>query len=210
MNKAILGKKLGMTQIFTDAGLVVPVTVVLAGPVVVTQIKTEDVDGYNAIVVGFEDKKERLVNKPILGLFKKAQVSPKKYLREFKLDDISGYTVGQEIKCDIFSEGDIIDVTGTSKGHGFTGMIKKWNAHHQRNTHGGNKVHRAVGSQGAGTGVAKVFKGKRMPGQHGNYRKTIQNLQIVKVDVARNVILVKGALPGAKGALVTLRNAVKA
>lgn len=210
MNKAILGKKLGMTQIFTDAGLVVPVTVVLAGPVVVTQIKTEDVDGYNAIVVGFEDKKERLVNKPILGLFKKAQVSPKKYLREFKLDDISGYTVGQEIKCDIFSEGDIIDVTGTSKGHGFTGMIKKWNAHHQRNTHGGNKVHRAVGSTGATSNVAKVYKGKHMPGQHGNYRKTIQNLQIVKVDTARNVILVKGALPGAKGALVTLRNAVKA
>ena len=210
MNKAILGKKLGMTQIFTDSGLVVPVTVVLAGPVVVTQIKTQDVDGYNALVVGFEDRKERLMNKPNLGQFKKAEVSPKKYLREFKLDDISSYTVGQEIKCDIFSEGDIIDVTGTSKGHGFSGMIKKWGAHHQRNTHGGNKVHRAVGSLGAGTGNAKVFKGKRMPGQYGNYRTTVQNLQIVKVDPSRNVILIKGALPGAKGALVTLRDAIKA
>jgi len=210
MKKAILGKKLGMTQIFTDAGLVVPVTVVLAGPCVVTQIKTQDVDGYNAIVVGFEDKKERLTNKPSLGQFKKANVAPKKFLREFKLDDISGYQVGQEIKCDVFADGDIIDVTGTSKGHGFTGMIKQWNAHHQRNTHGGNKVHRAVGSQGAGTGVAKVFKGKKMPGQYGCDRITVQNLQITKVDAGRNVILVKGALPGAKGSLVVLRDAVKA
>lgn len=210
MNKAILGKKLGMTQIFTDAGLVVPVTVVLAGPVVVTQIKTKEVDGYSALVVGFEDKKEKLMNKPDLGQFKKAEVSPKRFLKELKLDDVSAYTVGQEIKCDIFSEGDIIDVTGTSKGHGFSGMIKKWNASHQRNTHGGNKVHRAVGSLGAGTGNSKVFKGKKMPGQYGNYRTTVQNLQIVKVDSARNVILVKGALPGAKGALVLLRDAIKA
>lgn len=210
MNKAILGKKLGMTQIFTDAGLVVPVTVVLAGPVVVTQIKTKDVDGYDALVVGFDDKKEKLMNKPNLGQFKKAEVSPKRFLKELKVENVSAYTVGQEIKCDIFSEGDIIDVIGTSKGHGFSGMIKKWGAHHQRNTHGGNKVHRAVGSLGAGTGNAKVFKGKKMPGQYGNYRTTVQNLQIVKVDSARNVILVKGALPGAKGALVLLRDAIKA
>lgn len=210
MNKAILGKKLGMTQIFTDSGVVVPVTVVLAGPVVVTQIKTKDVDGYDALVVGFEDKKEKLVNKPDMGQFKKAEVSPKRYLRELKLDDISGYTVGQEIKCDIFNEGDIIDVTGTSKGHGFSGVIKRWGFHHQRMTHGGNKVHRAVGSLGPITAVAKVIKGKRMPGHYGVDRVTVQNLQVVKVDSARNVILVKGALPGSKGGLVTLRDAVKA
>ncbi|MFA6666875.1 MAG: 50S ribosomal protein L3 [Bacilli bacterium] len=210
MNKAILGKKLGMTQVFLDSGIVVPVTVVQAGPVYVTQIKTVETDGYNAIVVAFEDRKENLVNKPNLGQFKKAEISAKKTLREFRFDDISSYHVGQEIKCDVFSENDVVDVIGTSKGHGFTGMLMRWNAHHQRNTHGGNKVHRSVGSQGAGTGVAKVFKGKHMPGQWGVERKTVQNLSVVKVDAERNIILVKGAIPGAKGALVFVKNAVKA
>ena len=210
MEKAILGKKLGMTQVFADNGTVIPVTVIQAGPCYVAQVKTVETDGYNAIVVGFEDKREKLVNKPEMGLFKKAEITPKKYLREFRLENASEYKGGQEIKCDIFKADELVDASALSKGHGFSGMIKRWNAHHQRNTHGGNKVHRAVGSLGASTAVARVRPGRHMPGQYGNVRKTVLNLTVVKVDTARNLILVKGAVPGARGALVTLKDAVKA
>lgn len=210
MEKAILGKKLGMTQVFADNGTVIPVTVIQAGPCYVAQVKTVETDGYNAIVVGFEDKREKLVNKPEMGLFKKAEITPKKYLREFRLENAGEYKVGQEIKCDIFNADELVDASALSKGHGFSGMIKRWNAHHQRNTHGGNKVHRAVGSLGSSTAVARVRPGRHMPGQYGNVRKTVLNLTVVKVDTARNLILVKGAVPGARGALVTLKDAVKA
>jgi len=210
MEKAILGKKLGMTQVFTDNGTVIPVTVIQAGPCYVAQVKTVETDGYNAIVVGFEEKREKLVNKPEMGLFKKAEITPKKYLREFRLENANEYQVGQEIKCDIFNAEELVDASALSKGHGFSGMIKRWNAHHQRNTHGGNKVHRAVGSLGASTAVARVRPGRHMPGQYGNVKKTVLNLTVVKVDTARNLILVKGAVPGARGALVTLKDAVKA
>ena len=210
MEKAILGKKLGMTQVFADNGTVIPVTVIQAGPCFVAQVKTVESDGYNAIVVAFEDKKEKLVNKPEMGLFKKAELTPKRYLREFKVENVADYKVGQEIKCDIFNADELVDASALSKGHGFSGMIKRWGAHHQRNTHGGNKVHRAVGSLGATSAVARVLPGRHMPGQFGNVRKTILNLKIVKVDAERNLILVKGAVPGARGALVTLRDAVKA
>lgn len=209
MEKAILGKKLGMTQVFADNGTVVPVTVIQAGPCFVAQVKTVESDGYNAIVVAFEDKKEKLVNKPEMGLFKKADITPKRYLREFRLENAADYKVGQEIKCDIFNADELVDASAISKGHGFSGMIKRWGAHHQRNTHGGNKVHRAVGSLGATSAIARVRPGRHMPGQYGNVRKTILNLKVVKVDVERNLILVKGAVPGARGALVTLKDAVK-
>lgn len=210
MEKAILGKKLGMTQVFADNGTVIPVTVIQAGPCFVTQVKTVETDGYNAIVVGFEDKKEKLVNKPEMGLFKKAEITPKRHLREFRLENANEYKVGQEIKCDIFNADELVDASAISKGHGFSGMIKRWGAHHQRNTHGGNKVHRAVGSLGATTAIARVRPGRHMPGQYGNVKKTVLNLTVVKVDTARNLILVKGAVPGARGALVTLKDAVKA
>ncbi len=210
MEKAILGKKLGMTQVFADNGTVIPVTVIQAGPCFVTQVKTVETDGYNAIVVGFEDKKEKLVNKPEMGLFKKAEITPKRHLREFRLENANEYKVGQEIKCDIFNADELVDASAISKGHGFSGMIKRWGAHHQRNTHGGNKVHRAVGSLGATTAIARVCPGRHMPGQYGNVKKTVLNLTVVKVDTARNLILVKGAVPGARGALVTLKDAVKA
>lgn len=210
MEKAILGKKLGMTQVFADNGTVIPVTVIQAGPCFVAQVKTVETDGYNAIVVGFEDKKEKLVNKPEMGLFKKAEITPKRHLREFRLENANEYKVGQEIKCDIFNADELVDASAISKGHGFSGMIKRWGAHHQRNTHGGNKVHRAVGSLGATTAIARVRPGRHMPGQYGNVKKTVLNLTVVKVDTARNLILVKGAVPGARGALVTLKDAVKA
>lgn len=210
MEKAILGKKLGMTQVFAENGTVVPVTVIQAGPCFVAQVKTVESDGYNAIVVAFEDKKEKLVNKPEMGLFKKADITPKRYLREFRVENVADYQVGQQINCDIFNADELVDASAISKGHGFSGMIKRWGAHHQRNTHGGNKVHRAVGSLGPSTAVARVRPGRHMPGQFGNVRKTILNLRIVKVDKERNLILVKGAVPGARGALVTLKDAVKA
>ena len=210
MDKAILGTNLGMTQVFADNGTVVPVTVIQAGPCFVAQIKTVESDGYNAIVVAYEDKKEKLANKPEMGLFKKAEITPKKYLKEFRINNVNDYKVGQEITCDVFNADELVDASAISKGHGFSGMIKRWGAHHQRNTHGGNKVHRAVGSLGASTSIARVRPGRHMPGQFGNVRKTILNLKVVKVDKERNLILVKGSVPGARGALVTLRDAVKA
>ena len=208
MNKAILGKKLGMTQVFATNGLVIPVTVVEATPNKIVQIKNEDKDGYNAIVVAYGSVRKDLVNKPRLGVFEKANVEPARILREFRMDDVSSFAVGQEIKCDVFGEGDKVDVVGTSKGHGFTGLIKRWHMRHQDNTHGGNKIHRHQ-SLGSGPGIAKVFKGKRMAGRYGGTRTTVLNLEVVRVDSERNLILVKGAIPGPRNGVVMVRNAVK-
>ena len=209
MKKALLGKKLGMTQIFDNNGLVVPVTVVEAGPCFVSQIKTVENDGYSAVQLAFEDVRESLINKPMLGALKKAEISAKKYLKEFKLDNASEYKLGDKIACDIFAEGDIVDVVGTSKGHGTSGTIAKWNFHRQKMSHGGGPIHRHVGSIGANTFPAKVFKGKKMAGRWGNEKVTVQNLKVVKVDADRNILLIKGAIPGAKGSLVSVKSAVK-
>lgn len=209
MKKAILGKKLGMTQIFDNNGLVVPVTAIEAGPCFVSQIKTMQNDGYTAVQLAFDGVREQLINKPMLGQLKKADISAMRYLKEFKLDDAENYKLGDKITCDVFAEGDVVDVTGTSKGHGFSGTIAKWNFHRHRMTHGNGPVHRHVGSIGANTFPAKVFKGKKMAGRWGNEKVTIQNLKVVKVDAERNLILVKGAIPGAKGSLVSVKSAVK-
>lgn len=209
MNKAIIGKKLGMTQIFSADGKVIPVTVVEAGPCPVVQIKTTGNDGYEAVKVGFGNVDEKRVNKPDAGQFKKAGVAPLKVLKEFRFDDVSAYTVGQVITVDIFAEGDKVDVVGLTKGHGFSGVIKRWNQHRLKMTHGVGPVHREVGSMGANSSPSRVFKNKHMPGQYGNERVTIQNLEIVKVDTARNVLLIKGAIPGPKGGIITVSNTVK-
>ena len=209
MNKAIIGKKLGMTQIFSADGKVIPVTVVEAGPCPVVQIKTTGNDGYEAVKVGFGNVDEKRVNKPDAGQFKKAGVAPLKVLKEFRFDDVSAYTVGQVITVDTFAEGDKVDVVGLTKGHGFSGVIKRWNQHRLKMTHGVGPVHREVGSMGANSSPSRVFKNKRMPGQYGNERVTVQNLEIVKVDAARNVLLIKGAIPGPKGGIVTVTDSVK-
>ena len=213
MKKAILGKKIGMTQIFLADGRLVPVTVVEAGPCKVTQVKTVETDGYEAVQVGFgelsEQRAKKLLNKPELGHFTKAGVSPARYLREFRFEDISNYKVGDEIKCDVFCEGDKIDAIGTSKGHGYTGTIQRWNMHTGPMSHG-SKYHRGVGSLSANSDPSRVFKNKKMAGQYGGERVTIQNLEIVKVDAERNLIMIKGAIPGANGSLVMVRDAVKA
>ena len=209
MNKAIIGKKLGMTQIFSADGKVIPVTVVEAGPCPVVQIKTKGNDGYEAVKVGFGNVDEKRVNKPDAGQFKKAGVAPLKVLKEFRFDDVSAYTVGQVITVDTFAEGDKVDVVGLTKGHGFSGVIKRWNQHRLKMTHGVGPVHREVGSMGANSSPSRVFKNKHMPGQYGNERVTIQNLEVVKVDTARNVLLIKGAIPGPKGGIITVSNTVK-
>ena len=209
MKKAILGKKLGMTQIFDNNGLVIPVTVVEAGPCYVTQVKTVSNDGYSSVQLAFGDVREQLLNKPMLGQLKKAEVSAKKYLKEFKLDNAEEYKLGDKITCEVFAEGDYVDVTGTSKGHGFSGTIAKYNFHRHRMTHGNGPVHRHVGSIGANTFPAKVFKGKKMAGRWGNEKVTVQNLKVVKVDAERNILLIKGAVPGVKGGLVSVKSAVK-
>ena len=209
MNKAIIGKKLGMTQIFSADGKVIPVTVVEAGPCPVVQIKTVGNDGYEAVKVGFGNVDEKRVNKPDAGQFKKAGVAPLKVLKEFRFDDVSAYTVGQVITVDTFAEGDKVDVVGLTKGHGFSGVIKRWNQHRLKMTHGVGPVHREGGSMGANSSPSRVFKNKHMPGQYGNERVTIQNLEIVKVDTARNVLLIKGAIPGPKGGIITVSNTVK-
>ena len=209
MNKAIIGKKLGMTQIFSADGKVIPVTVVEAGPCPVVQIKTTGNDGYEAVKVGFGNVDEKRVNKPDAGQFKKAGVTPLKVLKEFRFDDVSAYTVGQVITVDTFAEGDKVDVVGLTKGHGFSGVIKRWNQHRLKMTHGVGPVHREVGSMGANSSPSRVFKNKHMPGQYGNERVTIQNLEIVKVDTVRNVLLIKGAIPGPKGGIITVSNTVK-
>lgn len=204
--KAILGKKLGMTQVFTDEGLVIPVTVVEAGPMTVVQKKTTEVDGYNAYVCAFDQKKKN-VTKPQKGIFDKAKVEPFKVLREFALD--GDLEVGSVVKADIFNEKDKVDVMGITKGHGFSGVIKRWNQHRLKMTHGTGPVHREVGSMSANSTPSRVFKNKHMPGQYGNERVTIQNLEIVKVDADRNLLLIKGNVPGSKGAILTIRQSVK-
>ena len=208
MQKAILGKKLGMTQVFTEDGLLVPVTVVEAGPCVVTQVKTEDKDGYNALQVGFDDIRAKLVNKPLKGHFDKGNVAYKRYIREVKLDNTQDYSVGSEIKADIFQPGDKVDVSGTSKGKGFAGVIKRWNAHRGPMSHG-SRYHRRPGSMGASSSPSRVFKSKKLPGRMGSERVTVANLEVVKVDAERNLILIKGALPGSKGTLLTIKETVK-
>ena len=208
MKKAILATKVGMTQIFNEDGVLTPVTVLQAGPCNVTQIKTVDNDGYSAIQVGFMDKREKLVNKPVKGHFDKAGVSYKRFVREFKLEDADAYEMGQEIKADIFEAGDKVDVTAISKGKGFQGAIKRHGFHRGPMTHG-SKFHRHQGSSGSASDPSKVFKGKKMPGQMGNKRITIQNLEIVRVDGENNLLLIKGAVPGPKKSLVTIKESVK-
>ncbi len=210
MEKAIIGKKIGMTQIFTEDGKVEPVTVIEAGPCYVTQIKTTEVDGYNSVQLAFGDIKAKNVNKCVAGAFKKANVEAKRILKEFKYDDTTKFSVGSVVKADMFAEGDMVDVSGTSKGHGFTGVIKRWNQQRLKMTHGVGPVHREVGSMGANSTPSRVFKGKKMPGHYGCDAVTIQNLRVVKVDADRNLILVKGAIPGAKSSIVTIKSAVKA
>ena len=209
MKKALLGKKLGMTQVFTDNGTIVPVTVVEAGPCVVVRKKTMEKDGYEAVALSFGDVKEKSMNKHELGLFKKAGIEPKKYIREFKLDNMAEMEVGQVINADVFEVGEKVDVAGVTKGHGFSGTIKRYGAGRLKETHGSGPCVRFTGSLGANSTPSKVLKGKRMPGQFGGDNVTIQNLEIVKVDTERNVILVKGAIPGSKGGLVVIKNAVK-
>ena len=209
MKKAILTTKVGMTQIFNEDGVLTPVTVLQAGPCVVTQVKTEENDGYSAVQVGFVDKKEKGINKPQKGHFDKAGVAPKRFVREFRFENAEEYTVGQEIKADIFAAGDKVDATAISKGKGFQGAIKRHNQHRGPMTHG-SKFHRHAGSNGAASDPSKVFKGKKMPGHMGSKRITIQNLEIVRVDAENNLILVKGSVPGPKKSLVTIKESVKA
>lgn len=209
MNKAIIGRKVGMTQIFTPEGKVIPVTVVEAGPCPVVQIKTVEKDGYAALKLGFDETSEKRVNKPELGQFKKAGVKPQKVLKEFRLDDLTAYEVGKDVTVEQFKEGERVDVVGTSKGHGFSGVIKRWNQRRLKETHGVGPVHREVGSMSANSTPSRVFKQKRMPGQYGHEKVTVQNLEVVKVDAARNALLIKGAIPGPKGSIVAVSDSVK-
>ena len=209
MKKAIIGKKIGMTQLFDQAGKVIPVTVVEAGPCVVAQKKTVETDGYSSVQLGFEDVTEKKLNKAAKGHFKKAGVSLKRHLKEFKLDNAANMNVGDVITADTFVAGDRVDVTGTSKGHGYSGVIKRWNHHKLRMTHGVGPVHRQPGSMGS-IDPARIFKNHKMPGQYGNEQVTVQNLDVVRVDAEKNLIAVKGAIPGAKGGIVFVRNTVKA
>ena len=210
MEKAIIGKKIGMTQVFAADGKVIPVTVVEAGPCTVIQKKTVEKDGYEAVQVGFAPLKDKHTTKPLKGHFAKAEVEAKKYLREFRLSDTSALNVKDEIKCDIFAEADKVDVIGISKGKGYAGVIKRHNASRLKETHGTGPVHRHPGSMGACSTPSRVLKGKKLPGHMGVDRVTVLNLEIVKVDAERNLLLIKGAIPGAKGGIVTVRNAVKA
>ena len=209
MNKGLIGKKLGMTQIFDEQGKVIPVTVIEAGPCVVAQVKTVESDGYNAIQLGFGDVKESKVNKPEKGHFTKSKLPLKKHLREFRLDSIENINVGDELKADTFAAGDQLDIQGTSKGKGFQGVIKRHGQSRGPMTHG-SRFHRRPGSMGAASYPARVFKGKKLAGRMGGDRVTIQNLEIVRVDADKNVILVKGNVPGAKKSLIEIKTAVKA
>ena len=208
MKKAILATKVGMTQIFNEDGVLTPVTVLQAGPCVVTQVKTVENDGYSAVQVGFTDKREKLVNKAQKGHFNKAGVSYKRYVREFRFEDAESYALAQEIKADIFAAGDKIDATSISNGKGFQGAIKRHGQHRGPMAHG-SKFHRHAGSNGACSDPSKVFKGKGMPGQMGHKKITIQNLEVVRVDAEKNLLLVKGAVPGPKKSLVTIKETVK-
>lgn len=208
MKKAILGTKVGMTQLFREDGTMIPVTVVLAGPCPVVQKKTVEHDGYEAVQVAFRPIREKLINKPELGHLKKAGIGPHRFVREFKFEDAANYEVGQQITADIFVAGDKVDATGTSRGKGFAGNIKRWNQARGRKTHGSHS-YRVAGSMGACTYPGEVFKTKRLPGHMGAVRKTVQNLEIVRADAERNLLLVKGAIPGAKGSLVIIKETVK-
>ncbi len=210
MEKAIIGKKIGMTQFFNADGKVVPVTVVEAGPCTVIQKKTVEKDGYEAVQVGFAPLKDKHTTKPLKGHFAKAGAEAKKYLREFRLSDTSALNLNDEIRADIFAEADKVDVIGISKGKGYAGVIKRHNASRLKETHGTGPVHRHPGSMGACSTPSRVLKGKKLPGHMGVDRVTVLNLEIVKVDAERNLLLIKGAIPGAKGGIVTVRNAVKA
>ena len=209
MEKAIIGKKIGMTQIFDEAGKVIPVTVIEAGPCTVTQVKTVEQDGYDSVQLGFGDVKESKLTKPELGKFTKSKLTPKKYLREFRLDSIEGINVGDELKADVFQAGDKVDVQGTSKGKGFQGVIKRWNQSRGPMGHG-SMYHRRPGSMGSTSTPGRVYPGKNLPGHMGVETITIQNLEIVKVDLDKNLILVKGSVPGAKKSILKIRKSVKA
>ncbi len=210
MKKGLIGKKVGMTQIFDEKGNVIPVTVVEAGPCTITQKKTMENDGYEAVQVGFGDVKITRVNKPMKGHFDKADVAPKKVLKEFRLEDITALNVGDILKADTFAEGDVVDVKGTSKGHGTAGAIKRWNFSRLRMTHGTGPNHRHQGSLGACSSPSRVFKGRKMAGHYGHEKVTVQNLKVVKVDAENNLIAIKGAIPGPKGGIVVIADAVKA
>ena len=210
MKKAIIGKKLGMTQIFAENGVVVPVTVIEAGPCVVVQKKTTETDGYDAVQLGFEKVAEKRVNKPLAGHFKKAGVEPQKHLKEFKLENAAEMNVGDVIAVDTFAAGDKVDVSGVTKGHGYSGAVKRWGHHMLNATHGVGPIHRQVGSMGANSTPSRVFKNKKMAGQYGNENLTVLNLEVVKVDAEKNLIAIKGAVPGARGGIVFIRNSVKA
>ncbi len=208
MNKGLIGKKIGMTQIFDESGKVIPVTVIEAGPCVVAQVKTVETDGYQAVQLGFGDIKEKKLNKPTKGHFTKVNVTPKKHLREFRLDSVEGLTVGQELKADVFAAGDKLDIQGTSKGKGFQGVIKRHGQSRGPMGHG-SMYHRRPGSMGPTSTPGRVFKGKKLPGHMGAQTISILNLEVVRVDLDKNVILVKGSVPGAKGAILKLKSSVK-
>lgn len=210
MKKFILGKKIGMTQVFTEEGLSIPVTAIQAGPVSVLQLKTDEQDGYCAVKVGYEDIRESKANKPLKGAFDKAGVTPKRYQKEFRIEDISEFEVGKDITVgEMFADGDVVDITGVSKGKGFAGTVKRYNTGRGRETHGSH-YHRGPGSMGGASNPSKVFKGKRLPGHMGSEKVTIQNLDVVKVYEDKNLLLVKGAVPGPKGGFLVVREAVKA
>lgn len=209
MKKGIIGKKIGMTQIFDEAGNVVPVTVIEAGPCVVVQKKTTETDGYDSVQLGFEDIADKKLTKPVAGHFAKAGVAAKRHLKEFRLDDAKTMNVGDVVAADTFAAGERVDVTGITKGHGYSGVIKRWNCHKLRMTHGVGPVHRQPGSMGANSSPSRIFKNKKMAGQYGNEQVTVQNLNVVRVDAEKNLIAVKGAIPGAKGGIVFIRNTVK-
>ena len=210
MKKGIIGKKLGMTQIFGENGVAIPVTVIEAGPCHVVQKKTVDTDGYDAVQLGFEDVKEKLVNKPAAGHFKKAGVSAKRHLKEFRLEGASEMNTGDVVAADTFAAGDKVDITGITKGRGYTGAVKRWGHHILKMTHGTGPVHREVGSMGACSSPSRVYKNKKMAGQYGNEQVTVLNLEVIKVDANANLVAVKGAVPGARGGIVFIRDSVKA
>lgn len=210
MKKGIIGKKLGMTQIFDENGNVIPVTVIEAGPCTVVQKKTVENDGYSAVQIGFEDVSEKRLTKPAAGHFKKAGVQMKRHLKEFRLEGAADLNPGDVIAADTFAAGDKVDITGITKGRGYTGSIKRWNHHILRMTHGTGPIHRQPGSMGANSTPSRIYKNKKMAGQYGNEQVTILNLEVVKVDAEKNIIAVKGAVPGSRGGIVFLRNSVKA
>ena len=209
MKKGIIGKKLGMTQIFDEVGNVIPVTLIEAGPCAVAQKKTVENDGYDALQLAYDDCREKVLSAPELGHLKKAGIGAKRHLKEFRLDDCSAYNAGDVVTVDTFAAGDKVDITGTTKGRGYTGAIKRWNLHKLRMTHGVGPVHRQSGSMGV-IDPARIFKNKKMAGQYGNEQVTIQNLAVVKIDAEKNIIAVKGAVPGARGSIVFIRDSVKA